>query len=221
MPWTLAKLERDKDLIPIPQQWDDRAGKFVPLRVMEYFGNTIDERPLITDVPLGATYTVVDTQETWQSNGTEWLPKQTKVQLSGTIVEEQLIPRAIRNTNLGRVAINPPVGAYGVIVEHYIYGVTGTFGAGEGAILQVALMRLAGGTVGPVHLLSTASKTDPSSQIGQAIILYPGVSREEYFVRWFGVPPIFPLRVDVLISGEFEEGQGFDSAVNIRWLIGR
>lgn len=41
---------------------------------MELFGPDITERPLASEVPIGATFTVVNNRlDTWVSNGTEWL----------------------------------------------------------------------------------------------------------------------------------------------------
>lgn len=40
---------------------------------MEYYGATIDARPDPTTVPVGASFTIVDTSETWLSNGTTWV----------------------------------------------------------------------------------------------------------------------------------------------------
>lgn len=40
---------------------------------MEYYGATIDARPAPTTVPVGASFTIVDTSETWLSNGTTWV----------------------------------------------------------------------------------------------------------------------------------------------------
>jgi hypothetical protein len=40
---------------------------------MEYYGATIDARPDPTTVPVGASFTIVDTLETWLSNGTTWV----------------------------------------------------------------------------------------------------------------------------------------------------
>lgn len=39
---------------------------------MEYYGKTLSERPSPSSVPVGAIYMAIDTQELWQSNGTEW-----------------------------------------------------------------------------------------------------------------------------------------------------
>lgn len=40
---------------------------------MELFGATIASRPAANTVPVGATFMAVDTQEIWQSNGTDWV----------------------------------------------------------------------------------------------------------------------------------------------------
>ena len=41
--------------------------------IMELYGATIDERPPANSVPVGATYMAVNTQDVWQSNGTDWV----------------------------------------------------------------------------------------------------------------------------------------------------
>lgn len=40
---------------------------------MEYYGATANERPAVADVPVGAVYMAVQTQELWQSDGAEWV----------------------------------------------------------------------------------------------------------------------------------------------------
>jgi hypothetical protein len=40
---------------------------------MEHYGATIDQRPPAGDVPVGAIYLAVNTEEMWQSNGFEWV----------------------------------------------------------------------------------------------------------------------------------------------------
>ena len=41
--------------------------------IMELYGATADERPAVADVPVGAVYMAVRTQEMWQSDGTQWV----------------------------------------------------------------------------------------------------------------------------------------------------
>jgi len=40
---------------------------------MEYYGATASERPAVADVPVGAVYMAVQTQELWQSDGAQWV----------------------------------------------------------------------------------------------------------------------------------------------------
>lgn len=40
--------------------------------IVELYGATENDRPFADDVAIGAVYMAVDTQEIWQSNGTEW-----------------------------------------------------------------------------------------------------------------------------------------------------
>jgi len=41
--------------------------------LMESYGPTVNERPVVSDVPVGAVYMAVQTQEFWQSDGTQWV----------------------------------------------------------------------------------------------------------------------------------------------------
>ena len=41
--------------------------------LMEFYGPTVNERPVVSDVPVGAVYMAVQTQELWQSDGTQWV----------------------------------------------------------------------------------------------------------------------------------------------------
>ena len=40
---------------------------------MELYGASLDDRPDPTTVPVGASFTIVYTSETWLSNGTTWV----------------------------------------------------------------------------------------------------------------------------------------------------
>lgn len=61
-----------------PTGWVDKIGQVAGSMQlsgsnMEYYGATIDARPDPTTVPVGASFTIVDTSETWLSNGTTWV----------------------------------------------------------------------------------------------------------------------------------------------------
>ena len=40
---------------------------------MEYYGATVAQRPAANSVPVGAYFMAVQTQEIWQSDGTDWV----------------------------------------------------------------------------------------------------------------------------------------------------
>ena len=40
---------------------------------MEYYGATVENRPAANSVPVGAYFKAVQTQEIWQSDGTNWV----------------------------------------------------------------------------------------------------------------------------------------------------
>src|SRR5690554_2290292 len=143
-----------------------------------------------------------------------------KVQQSGSIVEEIVIPREIRNGESHRYGRIPPEGAIGCVIEHRIYGVTGTFANDEGARLQLAFMRTWGSTeTGPWGFVYTDWEVKVSSASQQAIIMYPGINANMIEPRAgstiLAMKPISPMRLVIEIKGQFEEGEGFDSEVSI------
>lgn len=74
--WEEATILRDKLGSPIPQVWDSAKNEFVPYESavkMEYYGATVADRPAADAVRLGAVYMAVQTQEIWQSDGTNWV----------------------------------------------------------------------------------------------------------------------------------------------------
>lgn len=58
---------------PIPQEYDQSSDSYKPLQQMEYYGATVANRPNANTVPVGAVYCSVQTQEYWQSDGTNWV----------------------------------------------------------------------------------------------------------------------------------------------------
>ncbi len=47
--------------------------KINTLAKMELYGATVDQRPAINTVPVGAAYMAVNSGNIWQSNGFEWV----------------------------------------------------------------------------------------------------------------------------------------------------
>lgn len=74
--WEEVTILRDRLGSPIPQVWDSTKNEFVPYESvvkMEYYGATVNDRPAADAVPLGAVFMAVQTQEIWQSDGTNWV----------------------------------------------------------------------------------------------------------------------------------------------------
>lgn len=69
---TAIKGQYGDALIPVQV---DAEGRIVLAAdvIMEYYGATASERPAVADVPVGAVYMAVRTQEMWQSDGTQWV----------------------------------------------------------------------------------------------------------------------------------------------------
>lgn len=59
----------------VPAQFDEYGNKKVAIskNEMSHFGATEAERPAANTVPVGAAYMAVNTQQIWQSNGTDWV----------------------------------------------------------------------------------------------------------------------------------------------------
>lgn len=73
MPYNTKKLLTDVEGKPIPQQYDSATDTFKPFQQMEFYGATVTSRPSVSSVPVGAVYCAVQTQEFWQSDGTQWV----------------------------------------------------------------------------------------------------------------------------------------------------
>lgn len=58
---------------PVPQQFNPADDNYQPLQVMEYYGPTVSSRPAANLVPVGAVFCAVQSQEYWQSDGTQWV----------------------------------------------------------------------------------------------------------------------------------------------------
>jgi len=54
--------------------------------IMELYGATADDRPAANSVRVGTYFTEVDSQQVWQSNGTEWIAVHTIMAIDGQLV---------------------------------------------------------------------------------------------------------------------------------------
>jgi len=143
------------------------------------------------------------------------------VELKGSYTtQSSIFTRALRissqNTTIFR-----PAGAKGCIIYLTVYGVTGTFGAGQGVRLRAQLQGIKGYRFGDIY-------TDPqtTSNRSQIIMLYPGATDTNVPAADGGsrvIAPIYaPPRIllSLLVNGTFETGQGIDCEVDIEWLYG-
>ncbi|RKD21487.1 hypothetical protein BEP19_14800 [Ammoniphilus oxalaticus] len=87
MSYRTRKLKTDATgKTPVPQAFSDKDGDFEAIKSidgamtvnltgnsMEFYGATVDQRPAANEVPVGACYMAVNTQDVWQSNGFQWI----------------------------------------------------------------------------------------------------------------------------------------------------
>ena len=63
----------DADAYQVMQGTPDGQIVQISKSSMELFGATVANRPTANTVPVGAIFMSVNTQEIWQSNGTDWV----------------------------------------------------------------------------------------------------------------------------------------------------
>jgi len=72
------ELNMDARSVKTPARYDSASGKWVMDTQltgsnMELYGATVADRPAANMVPIGSVFMAVNTQEMWQSNGTDWV----------------------------------------------------------------------------------------------------------------------------------------------------
>src|SRR5690606_14862481 len=155
---------------------------------------------------------------------------QAEVQLSGSRVEQTVIAREVRQAGVTpRVAATPPIGTIGALIEHRIWGMTGTFARDQGARLEIGLMKTYGvATSGPWYIRHTGWASVPSNNSQQVILLYPGSTLSDadnessLQVGSLCIPvrPLTPIRLRIEIAGTFNADEGVDSEVVVTWFVG-
>jgi len=153
-----------------------------------------------------------------------------KVALTGSRVEQTVIAREVRQAGLtSRTAATPPPGTIGALIEHRIWGMTGTFAQDQGARLEIGLMKTYDvATSGPWHFRRTGWARFPSATFQQVILLYPGVTlsdadneaAQKVGSLYLPVRPLTPIRLAIEIAGTFNAGEGVDSEVVVTWFVG-
>ena len=161
----------------------------------------------------------------WDGNNwvvsSEQNPLPVKAELTGSNVPVResvsLLSRDIRSSSVTNQIIKVPTNAKGLVVYSRNYGVTGSFGDGEGL-----LIRLYSRAMNASFFRLETGRTTTSVQTNQIIIL-PGVSvgdAEPFgnYVAISGLPLTNEYRFDLLITGTFNDGEGFDCEVRIDWF---
>lgn len=151
------------------------------------------------------------------------------VQLTGSIVTQQtLYERKVRKTNEQILRITPPPRAKGVLVVHYVYGVTGTFNNNQGYRLIVMPIRSTSMIGNPLfydrkHYFDNIqySTKITSANYNESVLLSPFDLDDEKIIegtRYFKVPFLSFLRVEININGTFGDTEGVDSEVIAFWI---
>lgn len=162
-----------------------------------------------------------------QTEGGVWVPQkgtdngEAFVQLTGRKIEkEYLLSRQIRSEREGFVDRTVPDGAIGAVFVCQIYGRTGSFGANQGLSLRVYQSTDSRDVSGwRIWTDTTTTMNRP-----QMIYIYPGVSKQELTlqdgadVKAASLPVHSMLRTEIVITGTFQEGEGFDCDAYVNWL---
>lgn len=143
------------------------------------------------------------------------------VKLTGrTVTKETVLPRAIYTAD--QILERPvPNGAIGVIAMLQIFGITGTFAAGEGVALAVKQNAYAFGNA--TLQVQTSFLTSGTYKV-LTIEWYPGAVQGSATVingdaKITGLPIIGKLVFSPLIRGTFTTGEGIDCQLDAWWLF--
>ena len=151
-----------------------------------------------------------------------------KVQLSGTnvIKTETVITRGVWTTSQQSGLTTPPVEARGFVAKLRIYGITGTFGAGEGVRMQIS-HRLAG--TGVTRVLRYVYTKYQTNERVHTCLWFPGLESNIVLDSTLsqeaagevglmvGLPVHDAYVFSIGILGSFDTGQGVDCDLVVEW----
>lgn len=145
--------------------------------------------------------------------------------LNGNRVKETILDREIRTRTTKKV-VDVPNYAVGVMFFLHNWSGTGTFSDGDGSNMSIGLYheKMQPGGFGVRSIV----KTEPTTEfrIGyydstSLITIHPSISNESYgnrrLMKSFQITLPDKLLVNLLISGEFEEGEGIECGLYAVW----
>jgi len=195
MSYSTSQILRDANGNPIPQIWDESGDQFVPYQGkvgIQVGGADVDAA---NPVP---------------------------TQLSGrTLQKETIISRSVR-TSVSHVYKDSPNGAIGAIFSLNIYGVTGSFEAGEGVNLSIVSIDF----VSNLKCIKVSTNSSTLSSRMHQIYWFPGADIGDAVLNITGndikkvALPLPPKNQIVInITGTFAGEEGIDCDVTVEWIV--
>jgi len=147
------------------------------------------------------------------------------VQLYGSTIKSTVImlERAVRTTNTFLADVTIPAGTKTMIVATRVYGVTGTFAAGQGLVLKSGILGI-GPEINPV-IYDTATSVLKTANSSISHFWGNGITKGEaipynatqfnHFCGFLGGTTVGGL---IGITGTFEAGQGIDCSSSVYFL---
>lgn len=210
-PWELTKILRDLEGSPVPQIFNPSEAIFNPLTG----ANLGNGRYGADNIMWGKTAAGVLVPVQVNADGT------VVTSLSGRKVEIP-VTRGIKTSNGTSYTLSSPENAKGAIVHLRIYGVTGTFEAGQGIYIVTRSVTSAADKFAYICQTTVNAEAKdqvvswlPGNSLGDGQIFSTYVSN----AKLAGLLPQNQLWLNYYITGTFTEGQGFDMAISVTWVI--
>lgn len=219
---------------PMKIQWITVNGRQVPLVLPQTYSYADDDWKVTSDqdplpvVEYGTTEGGVIVPKRVSGEGHEL------TQLTGSSLEDEhaipirsrqseieVLPRMIRVSG-GTTRLITPSWARGMVLYFLVYGATGVFDQNEGVIVSITHRP---GIQSTSMSAIMNSKRINSSDTYVEMIMYPGAVKgdtvpdsDNRLLYVSGLPLTNDLNLWVGITGEFQEGEGFDCRALVQWL---
>src|SRR5699024_11489671 len=143
-------------------------------------------------------------------------------QVTGSNVEKKvLVERSIYNKNTPNVGFRPPEGSKSMKLELTVHGATGSFESEQGASIYLLSRTDSGGSYGFVQSEKVSSARGTVIDWGKGIDYQDTKYGDSVLVRLTTVNSILPTTsvVRIAINGNFEEGEGVDCELMIKYFF--